>query len=81
VLRINSYSYKCAGREQIEAKDIRRHVVRNHLTFEGHKCCLFEVNDAIDGDGSEEVGSDGDDFDNGDFGDDAEWKDEEMRHV
>nr|GFD53942.1 hypothetical protein [Tanacetum cinerariifolium] len=57
----------------------RGHVVRNHMTFEDHKRCLFEVEDAGDGDESEELGTDDDDFDDGDFGDDDEWKDVEMR--
>ncbi|XP_022183243.1 uncharacterized protein LOC111042849 [Myzus persicae] len=41
-LRAKSYSYKIAGWEAIVAKGIRGHVVRNHLTLDDHKRCLFE---------------------------------------
>jgi len=61
------------------AKGIRGHVVRNHVTFEDHKRCLFEDESTGDGDESEELGMDVDDFDDGDFGDDHEWKNLEMR--
>ncbi|KAL4142076.1 hypothetical protein QTP88_004604 [Uroleucon formosanum] len=82
-LRAKSYSYKIAGRKAIVAKGIRGHVVRNHLTFEDHKRCLFEVNDVADGIDSEVVGDDDDDYDDADYdfggGDDEEWKDREMK--
>jgi len=64
------------------AKGIRRHVVRNHLTFEDHKRCLFE-NDDDDGEKdkvNEDVSNDDDDDDDDfDAGDDKEWKDREMK--
>jgi len=82
-LRAKSYSYKIAGREAIVAKGIRGRVVRNHLTFEDHRRCLFEVNDVADGIDSEVVGDDDDEYYdvNYDFGggDDEEWKDREMK--
>jgi len=78
-LRAKSYAYKLEGDEKLVAKGIRGHVVRNHMTFEDHKRCLFEVDDGGDGDESEELGTDDDDFDDGDFGDDDERKDVEMR--
>jgi len=49
-LRAKSYAYKILGedginvKENIRAKGIRGHVVRNHMTFEGHRRCLFEGN-------------------------------------
>ncbi|KAL4097431.1 hypothetical protein QTP88_022213 [Uroleucon formosanum] len=82
-LRAKSYSYKIAGRKAIVAKGIRGHVVRNHLTFEDHKRCLFEVNDVADSIDNEVVGDDDDDYDDADYdfggGDDEEWKDREMK--
>ncbi|KAF0702056.1 DNA pol B 2 domain-containing protein [Aphis craccivora] len=73
-LRAKSYSYKIDGREAIVAKGIRGHVVRNHLTLEDHKRCLFENDDDDDDD---------DDVDDADYdfggGDDEEWKDREMK--
>lgn len=82
-LRAKSYSYKIGGREAIVAKGIRGHVVRNHLTFEDHKRCLFE-NDDDDGDDDSEkdkVNEDVFNDDDDDFGaaDDKEWKDREMK--
>ncbi|XP_060848479.1 uncharacterized protein LOC132927929 [Rhopalosiphum padi] len=47
-LRAKSYAYKIQGlddmnvKEQIRAKGVRGHVVKNHMTFEGHRACLFE---------------------------------------
>jgi len=78
-LRAKSYSYKIGGREVIVAKGIRRHVVRNHLTFEDHKRCLFE-NDDDDGE-KDKVNEDvfNDDDDDFDAGDEKEWKDREMK--
>jgi len=29
------------GKEKIRAKGIRSHVVKNHITFDDHKKCLF----------------------------------------
>lgn len=40
-LRAKSYAYKIEGCEHIIAKGIRRHVVKNHMTFQDHKKCLF----------------------------------------
>jgi len=41
-LRAKSYAYKIDGKkEKIKAKGIRGHVVRNHMTFDDHKRCLF----------------------------------------
>ncbi|KAE9540697.1 hypothetical protein AGLY_003942 [Aphis glycines] len=40
-LRAKSYAYILDGREKIKAKGIRRHVVKNHMTFNDHKKCLF----------------------------------------
>ncbi|KAL4088535.1 hypothetical protein QTP88_023629 [Uroleucon formosanum] len=41
-LRAKSYAYILAGREKIRAKGIRGHVVKNHMTFNDHKKCLFD---------------------------------------
>lgn len=55
-LRAKSYAFKMyvgeedekkdkedrVGGEKIKAKGIRSHVVKNHMTFEDHKKCLFE---------------------------------------
>ena len=40
-LRAKSYAYILEGEEKIEAKGIRWHVVKNHMTFDNHKLCLF----------------------------------------
>jgi len=40
-LRAKSYAYVLDGGEKIKAKGIRRHVVKNHMTFNDHKKCLF----------------------------------------
>ena len=49
-LRAKSYAYKIIGKdkrgddkinEKIKAKGIRGHVVKNHMTLEDHKKCLF----------------------------------------
>lgn len=40
-LRAKAYAYKINGKEKIKAKGIRGHVVKNHMTFEDHKRCLF----------------------------------------
>jgi len=40
-LRAKSYAYKINGKEKIKAKGIRGHVVKNHMTLEDHKKCLF----------------------------------------
>jgi hypothetical protein len=69
-LRAKSYAYKIDGDEKLMANGIRGHVVRNHMTFEDHKRCLFEDESTGVGDESEELGTDDDDFDDGDFGDD-----------
>lgn len=50
-------------------------VIHNHLTFEDHKRCLFEVNDDVgDGDESEDVDDDKNDFKEDDFDDDETLK-------
>lgn len=46
-LRAKSYSYKIAGREEIKAKGVRGHVVKNHMNFEDHRRCLFGDNTLI----------------------------------
>jgi len=89
-LRAKSYSYKIGGREAIIAKGIRGHVVRNHLTFEDHKRCLFANDDDDDGDDDKDKvneafndDDDGDDDDDDDdFGggdDNVEWGDRKMK--
>ena len=40
-LRAKSYAYTIEGKEKIKAKGIRRHIVKNHMTLEDHKRCLF----------------------------------------
>ncbi|KAE9521294.1 hypothetical protein AGLY_018313 [Aphis glycines] len=48
-LRAKSYAYKIhssntadtVGRENIKAKGVRHHVVKNHMTLEDHRKCLF----------------------------------------
>ncbi|KAE9543566.1 hypothetical protein AGLY_002366 [Aphis glycines] len=42
-LRAKSYSFILDGKEKIKAKGIRQHVVKNHMTFNDHKKCLFGV--------------------------------------
>ena len=41
-LRAKAYAYKIDGVEKIKAKGIRGHVVKNHMTFDDHKKCLFD---------------------------------------
>lgn len=47
-LRAKSYAHKIQGLDdmdakvQIRAKGVRGHVVKHHMTFEGHRRCLFE---------------------------------------
>lgn len=52
-LRAKSYAYDIETKEKIIAKGIKSHVVKNHLTFDNYKQCLFEDDDDND---------DGDDF-------------------
>ncbi|VVC44715.1 Hypothetical protein CINCED_3A017721 [Cinara cedri] len=40
-LRSKSYAYNLAGEENIKAKVVRGHVVKNHMTMDDHKKCLF----------------------------------------
>ncbi|KAF0710010.1 Uncharacterized protein FWK35_00029959, partial [Aphis craccivora] len=40
-LRAKSYAYILDDKEKIKAKGIRGHVIKNHMTFENHKKCLF----------------------------------------
>jgi len=42
-LRAKSYSFILDGKEKIKAKGIRQHVVKNYMTFNDHKKCLFGV--------------------------------------
>ncbi|CAH1731679.1 unnamed protein product [Aphis gossypii] len=42
-LRVKSYSFILVRKEKIKAKGIRQHVVKNHMTFNDHKKCLFGV--------------------------------------
>ncbi|KAF0735906.1 DNA pol B 2 domain-containing protein [Aphis craccivora] len=72
-LNAKSYAYKIEGDESLLPRGFER------MWFESHDRCLFEDDDAGDGDESEELSTDDDDFDDGDFGDDDEWKDVEMR--
>lgn len=44
-LRAKSYAYNIEEKVNITAKGIRGHVVKNHLTFDDHKRCLFETDD------------------------------------
>jgi len=44
-LRAKSYAYKLNGTEKIKAKGICVHVVKNHMTFNDHKKCLFGDSD------------------------------------
>ncbi|XP_022172343.1 uncharacterized protein LOC111035131, partial [Myzus persicae] len=49
-LRSKSYSYKIgidSSKEEIRAKGVRGHVVKNHMTFEDHRRCLFEGMDSV----------------------------------
>jgi hypothetical protein len=41
-LRAKSYAYNIDGEVKIKAKGIRGHVVKNHMTFDDHKRCLFD---------------------------------------
>ena len=40
-LRAKSYAYNIEDEEKIKAKGIRGHVVKNHMTLNDHKRCLF----------------------------------------
>lgn len=40
-LRAKAYAYKINGKGKIKAKGIKSHVVKNHMTFDDHKRCLF----------------------------------------
>lgn len=40
-LRAKSYAFNIEGMEKIKAKGIRGHVVKNHMTINNHKRCLF----------------------------------------
>jgi len=40
-LRAKSYAYILDDKEKIKAKGIRGHVIKNHMTFENYKKCLF----------------------------------------
>lgn len=40
-LRAKSYAYDVERVVNIRAKGIRRHVIKNHITFNDHKQCLF----------------------------------------
>lgn len=48
--RLKSYSLISMGLilpKQNRAKGIRGHVVKNHMTFEAHRRCLFEGMDSV----------------------------------
>jgi len=53
-LRAKSYAYDIEGKEIITAKGIRGHVVKNHMTLEHHKKCLFAPDDDEDDDEEED---------------------------
>ena len=38
-----SYAYVLEGKTTIKSKEIRPHVVKNHLSIEDHKRCLMET--------------------------------------
>lgn len=40
-LRTKSYGYSVCGIENIKAKGVRRHVIKNNLSLQDHKKCLF----------------------------------------
>ena len=42
-LKAKSYAYIIDGIEIIKAKGVRGHVVKNHMSFEDHKVCLFST--------------------------------------
>ncbi|XP_026815430.1 uncharacterized protein LOC113555237 isoform X2 [Rhopalosiphum maidis] len=44
-LRAKSYAYILEDEEKIKAKGVQKHVVKNHMTFENHKKCLFSDDD------------------------------------
>lgn len=56
-LRAKSYAYDIERAVTIRAKGIRGHVIRNHLTFDDHKRCLFANDYDGDDDGSAETGA------------------------
>ncbi|XP_050066055.1 uncharacterized protein LOC126555136 [Aphis gossypii] len=49
-LRAKSYAYDIEHSTTIRAKGIRGHVIRNHLTFDDHKRCLFAADNDDDDD-------------------------------
>lgn len=40
-LRAKSYDFNVEGKDKIKAKGIRSHVVKNNMTLEDHRKCLF----------------------------------------
>jgi len=44
-LKAKSYAYVIARDEIIKAKGVRGHVVKNHMSFEDHKVCLFSTDE------------------------------------
>lgn len=40
-LRAKSYSFNLAGVEIIKSKGVRKHAIKNHMTLDDHKQCLF----------------------------------------
>lgn len=40
-LRAKSYAFSMRDKEKIKAKGIKGHVVKNHMSLENHKKCLF----------------------------------------
>jgi len=54
-LRAKSYAYNLAGVEKIKAKGVRGHVVKNHLSIENHKQCLFLNGPMVDNDSARDL--------------------------
>lgn len=46
-LRSKSYGYNLAGVEKIKAKGVAAHAVKNHMSIQDHKLCLFNGLDNI----------------------------------
>jgi len=42
-LRAKSYAFKLSDTENIKAKGIRGHAVKNHMIFDDYKKCLFGI--------------------------------------
>jgi hypothetical protein len=68
-LRAKSYAYNIEGKVGIRGKGVRKPVIKNHMTFDDHKRCLF----ANENDGG---GGDDDDDDGGGGNDEVEEEDD-----